>query len=191
MKHLHHYLRLVEGDEGLYDFHELTGEIAMRMASEFLAGTPSQPWKVVPAAKLIAIWKQAARTGVVRNGKGLDDIAAQMIENVARLVVNTEIAGHETGTPEGYLRFYGIDEEIDDVEAFVDWAVNLPTGGWRISDYGLRSLVALARELIVCTDDMQKLVLIDRMLNITHQRSDLASWFVEGGTATLNRLKNE
>ena len=34
----------------------------------------------------------------------------------------------------------------------------------------------------------EKLLIVDQMLNITHQRSDLAGMFVEGGTSTLNKL---
>ncbi len=34
-------------------------------------------------------------------------------------------------------------------------------------------------------DARAKLLLIDRALQITHMRSDLASWFIEGGANTL------
>ena len=33
-----------------------------------------------------------------------------------------------------------------------------------------------------------KLVLIDKILNVVHQRSDMASWFVQGGSAALSDL---
>ena len=42
-------------------------------------------------------------------------------------------------------------------------------------------LFALASKLLRQNEYDQKLYIIDRILNIVHQRSDLASWFVEGG----------
>ena len=172
-------------------FSEFVGEIAWKMASEFQSGTKTQPWKLVPAQRLIAIWKASAKQGFVRDSKGLAEIAERMVENTARLLVNTELAGHGEQSTQAVLFNYGLDDEIsgEQIEQFVDWAVDMPTGGWRISDYGLESLIGLASQLMDDPTDEEKLVIIDRMLNVTHQRSDLASWFVEGGSATLDRLK--
>ena len=36
----------------------------------------------------------------------------------------------------------------------------------------------------------EKLLLIDRMLNVVHQRSDIAEWFVEGGSRALAQLSS-
>jgi hypothetical protein len=38
------------------------------------------------------------------------------------------------------------------------------------------------------TGDVEKLLLVDQMLNVVHARSDLAGMFVEGGQKTLNKL---
>ena len=176
-------IRLVETvDPSPGAFYELVGEVAFRMLSEFQSGTPHQPWKLVPAQRLIAIWTRAAKEGFVQDEKGIDYIATVMIENTARLVINNEISGHSTTEPEAAIRNYGLNDELerDQYQAFIDWAVDLPTGGWRISDYGIDSLVKLACSLANEPTSEEKLVLIDRMLNVTHQRSDLASWFVDG-----------
>lgn len=36
-----------------------------------------------------------------------------------------------------------------------------------------------------------KFIIIDKMLNVCHQRGDLAIFFVENGTSTLNKLARE
>ena len=187
-------MNVLNESAGAGEFFELVGEVALDVSSEFLSGnSPYQPWTVVPAARLIRIWKSAAKEGFVRDEAGLTAIADRMIQNTARLYFNTELAEHGTRSKEDVVMSYGLDDEItsENIEAFVDWTIGMPTGGWRISDYGLDPLVKLAIQLIVEDDSDKKLVLIDRMLNVTHQRSDLASWFVEGGTATLDRLKYE
>ena len=57
-----------------------------------------------------------------------------------------------------------------------------------ISDYGLKPLTDYMSYLIKTGDTSEKLYTIDKMLNIVHQRSDLSSWFVEGGKSSLNKL---
>jgi len=57
-----------------------------------------------------------------------------------------------------------------------------------ITDYGLKPLRTLATELYRENDPKKKLVLIDKILNVTHQTSDLAAWFIQGGTNSLDDL---
>ena len=73
---------------------------------------------------------------------------------------------------------------------FYDYYMNDPEGkmGGFISDYGLNPLLKLLGQLMRETKPEQKLVTIDRMLNVVHQRSDIASWFVEGGSRALSQL---
>lgn len=60
-------------------------------------------------------------------------------------------------------------------------------GGF-ISDYGLEPLLKLLNQLLKTNSAEEKIPIIDRMLNIVHQRSDIASWFVEGGSSALSQL---
>lgn len=60
-------------------------------------------------------------------------------------------------------------------------------GGF-ISDYGLEPLEKLLVQLLRATNPEEKLLIIDRMLNVVHQRSDIADWFVEGGSHALGQL---
>ena len=63
-------------------------------------------------------------------------------------------------------------------------------GGYILSDYGLEPLQNYIIQLFKIDENNHnaKLVLIDKMLNVVHQRSDLAAWFVEGGSNTLTKL---
>jgi len=73
---------------------------------------------------------------------------------------------------------------------FFDYYMNDPEGkmGGFISDYGLRPLEELLVQLLRANGAEEKLPIIDRMLNVVHQRSDIASWFVEGGSHALAQL---
>ena len=57
-----------------------------------------------------------------------------------------------------------------------------------ISDYGMQPLLTLVGELRRETKPEDKLVTIDKMLNVVHPRSDMASWFIEGGSNSLSKL---
>ena len=63
-------------------------------------------------------------------------------------------------------------------------------GQMRISDYGLSPLIKLVGELRSTNNDSTKVVIIDKMLNVIHQRSDMASWFVRGGSKALSDLSS-
>ncbi len=79
-------------------------------------------------------------------------------------------------------------EEMTD--KFFVYYMNDPEGkmGGFISDYGLKPLEELLVELLRTTTPEEKLLIIDRMLNVVHQRSDIANWFVEGGSRALAQL---
>jgi len=57
-----------------------------------------------------------------------------------------------------------------------------------ISDYGLTPLLKLLDTLRSQDKPEEKLVTIDKILNVVHQRSDIASWFIEGGSNALSQL---
>jgi len=63
-------------------------------------------------------------------------------------------------------------------------------GGF-ISDFGLRPLEILLSQLLKENKSENRVVIIDKMLNVIHQRSDIASWFVEGGSKSLSELSGE
>lgn len=71
-----------------------------------------------------------------------------------------------------FYTYYSIDSEGNDI----------------MSDYGTDPLVKLAFQLAREDEAEKKVVIIDKMLNVVHQRSDLASWFIEGGSAALSDI---
>lgn len=75
---------------------------------------------------------------------------------------------------------------------FFDYYQNDPEGklGGFISDYGLKPLEELLVQLLRASSPEEKLLIIDRMLNVVHQRSDIADWFVEGGSHALAQLSS-
>jgi hypothetical protein len=75
-------------------------------------------------------------------------------------------------------------------ERFFDYYIWDEEGksGGHISDYGLEPLLRLVDQVRRASSPEEKLVLIDQMLNVVHQRSDIASWFVEGGSRALAQL---
>jgi len=172
---------------GYQIFHEMAYQVAERIAAAYLNGAPEHPWNVVPAATLLRVWKSHAALGVVRDERTLDDIAAVFIDNTLRLSVNTELAAHGSLSTEEALESYDLADRISDPEAFVAWAIDTPAG-WRISDGAIAPLTRYAARLIEGPQTDEKMMILDTMLGITHPRSDLASWFVEGGQTTLSRL---
>lgn len=72
---------------------------------------------------------------------------------------------------------------------FFDYYLTDPKSGHLyITDYGLPAIIQLAGKLYVEQNPDKKVVLIDSILNVVHQRSDMASWFVQGGSSALSQL---
>jgi GNAT superfamily N-acetyltransferase/RNA:NAD 2'-phosphotransferase (TPT1/KptA family) len=147
-----------------------------------------QRWEVVPAARLKRIWNDYVKYGFVRDEKGLDEIAHIFVTNVHRLEVNTILCGHSSTDPIGFAEdVLGVDlpeDYFDHDDSFFED----DNGSWLISDYAVKPLNTDALKLRSAHKAEEKLQIIDHMLNIVHCRSDLAGWFVEGGSKTLSQL---
>ena len=68
------------------------------------------------------------------------------------------------------------------------YSVDPKSGADYMSDYGLEPLLKGLSELRDASNAEEKLPIIDQMLNVVHQRSDMAAWFVEGGSRALSQL---
>lgn len=169
-----------------YDQAHLTEE---NVLNNFLNNkSKPQHWDVIPAARLTKIWNDFIKYGFVRDERGIDDIAHIMIENTQKLYVNTVMMAHTMIEPKEHLRDqYDIEWNHELQEHFARH-VQDHNEQWRISDYALSPLINDCIKLSVTQDSVQKLLIIDHMLNIIHARSDLAALFVEGGAKTLSRL---
>lgn len=147
-------------------------------------------WKTIPASLLKRVWMQFGKYNKI-NSNDLDKISDQMLTNIARLRASTEMMGHarigkqdiedETG-------YEFTDEEWNDWMASYFTDLN---GDWLLSDYGLPKLEKIYPSIFNAKTDEEKLYAIDKALNVIHQRSDLASMFVEGGSKTLMDIFNQ
>jgi len=185
-----------EQDAAFDDFLEMYSEAHDEAIGDFVrefrssANGQVASWPVVPAGRLKKIWTDHARMGFVRDEAGMDGIARKMIGLVARLEAATEILGHtQIDAREELLEPMGYEFTDEEWDRFQDF-LTAPSGQWRLSDYGMKPLQGLARELAAAKSAEEQLVIVDRMLNVTHQRGDMAENFVEGGKETLDWLAN-
>lgn len=126
------------------------------------------------------------------------------LRNTILLGVVTEICGHANSFP--FDAFYDVFDEIpenkrnfDFTDAYEyletqynidDYLPEFSNGQTLISDYGLDPLYELCSVLLKQNNPNDIIVTINKMLDISHQRSDLAELFIEGGSKSLNFITN-
>lgn len=174
-------------------FLELVDENASEIISSFLEGKPRISWKVVDANRLIKIWKDFAKTGVVRDEKGIQQIKNIILNNIARLRVTNVLTGHTPESPSDFIESVGYEDQLDledekTFEKFLWEYLESDDDLVFISDYGSPQLEKIFPELYKEDDPEKLLYIIDRVLNVVHHRSDLAALFVQGGQTTLNKI---
>ena len=176
----------------IYDMYDLVLEERGKLVEEY--NTPSRQegtnmsWSVIPFNQLKKIWEDYVTYGVVHNTRGLDTIVEKILRNLARLQASTELAGHTSGpSAEETFEEHGY-EPVDgkNIDFYFDF-LNTEFGA-PVSDYGLDPLWKLAEQLMSAQTYEEKLVLVDQMLNVVHQRGDLAALFIEGGSYSLSEL---
>jgi hypothetical protein len=155
-----------------------------------------QEWNVVDFSMLKRQWEEYMKWGKVlpRYEKSIEHIEKIFTENILKVTLNTELAGHtQSSSKEEWREFFdGMEESEKEKmveymdEYFGDWIHD--GRQWRISDYGLKPLHKLLVQLRKEFDPSKKLPILDKMLNVVHARSDIASWFVEGGSTALSQL---
>lgn len=178
-----------------------------RIADEFESGKERVEIPRINANRLAKIWLDFGKTGVVRDVKGLYNIIKQFGIALAKLDVSTELLGHTETDPKYGLESAGVHprqigydvDEWDEVEDFYDdpafykfsdFLVD-ENGSWYLSDYGLKPLHNFYHKALITDKPEDMIYAIDKALNVIHARSDLASWFVEGGADTLNKIANQ
>lgn len=123
------------------------------------------------------------------------------ISNIYRLEATTALYGHTNWFPAYDIAdHYGIDiDEIDDQYGylseyldnigFYDWAV-LPDGSWACSDYGFNQYDPILREYSSNLTAGQKLIMLNRIIDVNHCRGNLSSAFIKGGAAACSAISN-
>jgi len=185
------YLREIDDDID-WDLYEIFDETKFNTLYGFLEdkkrGIKRQPWKVIPFNRLKKIWEDYMRTGVVRDTRGLEMIEDIVQDNIIKLYVNSELVGHTSHNPDEDFEEAGFSEEdkndfYDYVDKFSDYAFH-DFDGKRL---GLTTLLGHLRK---ARTPEEKVVIIDQILNVAHQTSDLAAWFIEGGSSALSQLSS-
>ena len=180
------------------DLWEQSSEVQDKLLQSFFGGdvhNPGRhiPWHTVPYQTLKRIWQTFAHKHTLSYSEEriLDQIAATIIENVLKIQAITMFYGHTQLDPDEILESHGYPttEEMDeDVENnFYEYFE--PEGKPpAYSDYGLDILLKHVAEYIEANTDAEKIMALDRLLQVTHMRGDLAELFVEGGTDALTNL---
>jgi hypothetical protein len=135
-------------------------------------------------SRLKKIWSDYAKSGVVRDVRGLDEIAELVLDNSERLRVNSILSGHSTISSrmemEEYEDYYGkMTEE--------EW-LKLYDHIEHVTDYGFVNLDKALLKIYNAKTPEEKLLGVDMALNVIHQSSDFAEVFIDGGSATLSKL---
>lgn len=77
---------------------------------------------------------------------------------------------------------------LDDIGLY-DW-MKMPDGSYAWSDYGLSPIYELLNKYNDSLSPEEILVLINKILDVYHQRGDLSSIFIQGGRETLSKISN-
>lgn len=154
------------------------------------SGDKRHPWTPYNLTRAKKIWADFIKLGFVRDEKGLNKMAENFVEKIATIEGITILGDHTKINPQTYLEDLEIeyDEDTDDKLCFYLLDEH---GQWRLSDYALEPLCKLAGQIIEEEDSIKKLLLLDQVLNVVHARSDVASWFIEGGRDSLDELKEQ
>ncbi len=86
-------------------------------------------------------------------------------------------------------RYYLVSSMFDFLNdiGLYDWMV-MPDGSDAWSDYGLEPLMEIINEYNSDLSPEKVIVIVNKALDVYHQRGDMASIFVEGGTKALSQI---
>ena len=150
----------------------------------------SATWPILNPNTVKKVWSDYAKMRFVNNSKAVEKIALQSVRIIAYLQASTEISGHTPLDARRYIKDCYSEEFTDDEwDGFVDFVVDDEEGECRLSDYGLPKLIGLIGELKAANTYEEVLVIVDRMLNVAHQRNDLSKIFIRGGVKSLDDIK--
>lgn len=165
-----------------------------------------QRWTVVPFEMWRRVRSEFFQLGFIRSEKALQNVVDIVTHNVLQIIVNTMIDYFSVhyrwsdalamlpndpelkpffGSIAKACEQYNLDEE--ELQLFDEYAQD-DNGVTRATDAARDVLISNIKDLAQESDPMQQVVILDHIFDISHQRNDLASWLIEGGTASLNKL---
>jgi len=126
-----------------------------------------------------------------------------VLYNIALLDALTSIHGHSEYFPfDEFYDEFGIPEEeqnndfgaaydiLDDEYHIDDYVPFFSNGQCVLSDYGIKPLFNLADKLVDEHTPEKIIVIINQILDVAHQRSDLSELFVVGGADAQYQISN-
>ena len=162
-------------------------------------GIKQYQWNVIPKQQYHNALKMYKRDGKDFKfpQRTLENWLNLICHNIMVLDIMTELAGHSTWFPtEDINDAFGIELngyedgwQFLDSQGFYDWCI-LPDGSDAISDYGRDPIIKILCELTDYPTSEQMLIAINRCLDVTHHRGDLASAFIEGGAKSCEEISN-
>jgi hypothetical protein len=193
--------------DNIYRLYDLESEITEEELSKILDYYENpdkkitfQHWSVIPKRLLIKTWEDFMKYGFVRNKRSVDKMVDIIMYNTAKMRVNNIMAGHESYFFDAdVLERAGMGDTTEwsefsnKYEDVLEDYLSDPNQGHQlaISDYGLPQIEKILNDILGEDDYTKILIGIDKILNIIHMRSDLASYFVEGGSDTLSELSRK
>jgi hypothetical protein len=176
-------------DFAIYDYHNMYNENINDILNEFVNDKPNVSWNPVSVTRLKPVYRHFMTRGFLddRDIKSIHDVLMDVINNVARLDASTQLCGHSSYLPDEIIDF-GFDKETwFENEKFFDFI--MVDGKDPISDYGLPQLLEIIERIPQETKNPAKLLVsLNQILDVIHQRNDLASFLIEGGSDTLMEL---
>lgn len=85
-------------------------------------------------------------------------------------------------------RVKDVSDYLDEIGLY-DW-MKMPDGSDAWSDFGLSPIFEILNEYNESTTPEEALVIINKTLDVYHQRGDLSSIFIQGGNTSLSKISN-
>lgn len=190
----------------LYDMYSeyTASDVLWEFLEDKKNGILERKWKLIPKEPY---WN--ALRGFMQYGEAfrtpeylINDWLQIIYHNVITLTYITELAGHSQHFPfddfndvffyenedDAPNDYYGCSEYLDNL-GFYDWC-KLPDGSDAWSDYGLEPLWKIITSIKDDSTKGEKLIAINRCLDVAHCRGDLASMFIEGGSRSCYEISN-
>jgi hypothetical protein len=200
------FLQLFENDYDWEMYWDLRQRIAERILNDFLTNPQGHlALQRIPKAALTKVWGEYAKYGREPDPELVDKLCMMMVKGIATLRVCTQLQGH-TDDGLGYHEVFDdvfewsrdeVDARVSEDDLYQYLVVDVGDSPDRsdtiemLSDYGLRPLESLVGALLNDSlEPVQRLMVLDRALNVIHQRSDLSAFFIEGGKQTLLYIAN-
>ena len=175
---------------------------------DYANGVDKKHWDLIPKEQYWNALKKFVKDGPELFNfpeRILDDWLFLICRNFAYIETITVFAGHSEG---GYgdcadaIEEVYAGTEVDHMEGdcgklfdfidqrgFFDWCT-LPDGSDAWSDYGIKPIRNILAKLEVSAPVSEKIVAINKVLDVIHQRGDLASAFIEGGRKSCLDISN-